>query len=84
MSLATDIRFGSGAKGFVVSKPLLAQLGLAGAAEMTIVRGAIVLRKPTKRVRAGWAEAARGIAVHPSDGLAMGEFSNEGDAELVW
>ena len=51
--MQVTIRQIGNSQGFVIPKPLLAQLGLAGAAEMTLVRGAIVLRKPTKRVRAG-------------------------------
>ena len=72
-------------QGFVIPKPLLAQVGLdAGEAEMTIEGGALVLRKPLKPVRAGWAEAARKIAKQGDDALVMGEFGNETDAELAW
>lgn len=44
--------------GVVIPKPVLAQVGLSNHADMTVERGAIVLRKPRKAVRAGWAEAA--------------------------
>jgi len=44
-------------QGIVIPKPLLAQLGLEGQAEMTIERDALVLRRPAKAVRAGWAAA---------------------------
>ena len=72
-------------QGFVIPKPLLAQVGLdAGEAEMTIEGGALVLRKLVKPVRAGWAEAARKIAKQGNDALVMGEFGNETDAELAW
>ena len=71
-------------QGFVIPKPLLAQVGLEGEAEMTIEDGALVLRKPAKPVRAGWAEAARKIAKTGDDALVMGEFGNEADAELAW
>ena len=71
-------------QGFVIPKPLLIQVGLEGEAEMTIEGGAIVLRKPAKPVRAGWAEAAQKIAKCGDDVLVMGEFVNEADAELTW
>jgi len=78
-------------QGIVIPKPLLAQVGLdAGAAEitveaeMTVEGGALVLRKPAKPVRAGWADAARKIAESGDDALVMGEFGNEADAELAW
>jgi len=71
-------------QGFVVPKPLLAQAGLEGEAEMTIEGNALVLRKPEKMVRTGWADAARKIAECSDDELVMGEFGNATDAELVW
>lgn len=73
-------------KGVVLPKPLLAQVGLDGqsTAEMSVENGAIVLRKPAKAPRAGWAEAALAVAAHGGDELLMGEFGNVGDAELAW
>lgn len=71
--------------GVVIPKPLLAQVGLdCGAAEMTVESGALVLRKPAKPVRAGWAAAAQKIAERGDDVLVMGEFGNEADVELAW
>jgi antitoxin MazE len=71
-------------QGFVIPKPVLAQLGFDGEAEMTVEGGALVLRKPALPVRAGWAEASKRLAENADDQLVMGEFGNEGDAELVW
>jgi antitoxin MazE len=72
-------------QGVVIPKPLLAQVGLEnGEAEMTIEGGALVLRKPAKPARAGWAEAAKKIAERGDDALVMGEFGNESDTELAW
>ncbi len=73
-------------QGFVIPKPVLAQLGLDSkvGVEMTIEDGALVLRKPTSLTRAGWAEAARRIAEAGDDELVMGEFGNADDSELVW
>jgi antitoxin MazE len=52
--------------------------------EMTIEDGALVLRRPASPARTGWAEAARRIAEAGDDELAMGEFDNAEDSELVW
>ena len=80
-----SIRRIGNSQGIVIPKPLLAQVGLdAGEAEMTVEGSALVLRKPTKLARAGWAEAASKIAGHGDDALVMGEFSNESDSELAW
>jgi antitoxin MazE len=73
-------------QGVVIPKPVLAQLGVEAKreVEMTIEDGALVLRRPAKVVRAGWAEAARRIAESEDDELVMGEFGNAEDAELDW
>ena len=74
-------------QGIVIPKPLLAQVGLVGeaSAEISVENGTLVLRKPRRAVREGWAEAARAIAERGEDTLVMGEFGNEGDdTEIVW
>ena len=71
-------------QGVVIPKPLLAQLGLEGEAEMTVEAGALVLRRPAKPARDGWAEAAKKIAAQGDDKLVMGEFGNEGDPQWTW
>lgn len=74
-------------KGVVLPKPLLAQAGLADlkVAEISVESGAIVLRKPAKAPRAGWAEAAAAVALAADggDAVAMGEFGNAEDAGLT-
>ncbi len=73
-------------KGVVLPKPLLAQVGLddQSTADMSVENGAIVLRKPAKALRSGWAEASLAVAAQGADELVMGEFGNVGDAELTW
>jgi len=71
-------------QGIVIPKPLLAQIGLEGYADMTIERDALVLRRPAKPTRVGWAAAAQKVAELGDDELVMQEFDNEGDAELTW
>lgn len=73
-------------KGVVLPAAMLARAGLdtQTSAEVTVENGAIVLRKPSKPVRSGWAEAASALAQQQDDALLMGEFGDEGDAELTW
>lgn len=80
------IRTIGNSKGILLPKPLLAQVGLDGqlTAEIAVENGSIVLRKPAKAVRSGWAEAAQALAAKGGDALLMGEFGNAGDAELTW
>ena len=71
-------------QGVIIPKPVLLQVGLEREAEMTIERGALVLRKPSKPVRAGWAQVARNLAATGDDALVMPVFANESDADLQW
>nr|WP_315185329.1 AbrB/MazE/SpoVT family DNA-binding domain-containing protein [uncultured Albidiferax sp.] len=73
-------RIGSN-KGVVLPKPLLVQVGLddQDTADVTVENGAIVLRKPARKLRTGWAEAAKAVAAQGGDGLWMGEFGNGWD-----
>ena len=71
-------------QGIVIPKPLLAQVGLEDHADLTIERDALVLRRPARAARSGWAAAAQKIADHDDDAPVMGEFGNEDDAELKW
>lgn len=80
------IRSIGNSKGVVLPKPLLAQVGLddQAIAEITVEGGAIILRKPAKPVRVGWAQAAQALSAQGGDELLMGEFGNADDAELSW
>ena len=71
-------------RGIVIPKPMLAQLGLEDGADLTVENGALVIRKPALPARAGWADAAKAVALTDDDGLVMGEFANEGDEDLTW
>ncbi len=84
--MEVTIRTIGNSKGVVLPKPLLAQAGLEGqvTASIEVENGAIVLRKPAKTVRAGWAKAAAAVAAQGGDALLMGEFGNVEDAELSW
>jgi len=72
-------------QGVILPKALLAQVGfIENEVEMTIEREAIVLRKPRKSVRAGWADAAKQLAQSGDDALVWPEFANEADSSLKW
>jgi antitoxin MazE len=83
-ALPVTVRRIGNSLGVVIPKPVLAQVGLSERAEMTVERGAIVLRRPRKATRAGWASAARSVAELGEDELLMGEFANAADVELEW
>lgn len=78
------IRKMGNSQGVLIPKPVLAQVGLEAEAEMVVEKGVIILRKPLKKVREGWAEASRALAQHDDDKLVWPEFSNEGDRDLKW
>jgi antitoxin MazE len=83
-SLPINVRRIGNSLGIIIPKPVLAQVGLSEQAELTVERGAIVLRKPRKAVRAGWSRAAKSVAAQAEDELIMGEFANAADQELKW
>lgn len=73
-------------RGVVLPKAMLAQAGLDGVsvAAVAIEGDTIVLRKPAKAAREGWAQAAQAVAAGGGDALVMGEFGNDGDEALTW
>ena len=83
-AIHVSIRRIGNSQGVVIPKPILAQLGLNGEAEMTVEGGALVLRRPASPARKGWAEAAKKIADAGDDALVLGEFGNATDKDLVW
>jgi antitoxin MazE len=78
------IRRMGNSQGVIIPKPILAQVGLEGEAEMVVEKGAIVLRKPADPVRTGWAEASKRVAEASDDALAWPDFANESDRDLRW
>ena len=86
--MLTTLRKLGNSHGVIIPKPLLAQVGMTGEAELKVENGAIVLR-PTKHApREGWAEASRAVAADADadaeGGMAWPEFANEGDGDLRW
>ena len=78
------IRKMGNAHGVLIPKPILAQVGLAGRADLQVRNGVIEIRALRRNPREGWADDARRIAEQQDDGLAWPEFANDGDDQLVW
>jgi len=82
--MITEIRRVGNSRGIIIPKPMLKEAGLEKEAEIAVERGAIVLRKPRRNPRQGWAEASRRIAAAGDDKLIWPEFANQDDGELEW
>ena len=82
--MLTTLRKLGNSHGVIIPKPLLAQVGMTGEAEMKVENGAIVLRPTRRTPREGWAEASRAVAAGAGESLAWPEFANEGDLALRW
>ena len=82
--MITTIRRLGNSRGVIIPKPLLKEAGLEDQAEIALERGAIVLRKPKRNPRQGWAQASRRIAATGDDKLVWPEFANRDDGDLRW
>ena len=82
--MRVTIRRMGNSQGVLIPKPLLAQRGWEDEVDMAVEDDTLVIRKPKKKAREGWAEASEAVAAAGDDALVMGEFSNADDAELVW
>ena len=78
------IRKMGNSQGVLIPKPILAQLGLEGTADLQVRDGVIEIRAVRRNPREGWADDARWIADHGDDALVWPEFANDGDNDLVW
>jgi antitoxin MazE len=83
--MRTAIRKIGNSQGVLIPKPMLAETGLDVDVDISVENGAIVLRPiHDHQPRAGWADAARGIAAQGDDVPVWPEFANAEDAELKW
>lgn len=78
------IRKMGNSKGILIPKPILAQLGLEGRADLQVRDGVIEIRPLRKHPRAGWAADSERLAAAGDDALVWPALANAGDAELVW
>jgi antitoxin MazE len=79
-----SIRRLGNSQGILIPKPLLQQVGLVDQADLRVEGDALVVRRPKAAPRSDWAAASRRLAAASEAALAMPEFANEQDAELVW
>jgi antitoxin MazE len=71
-------------QGVLIPKPILAQVGLDGAADLQVRNGVIEIRAPRRNPREGSAADAQRLAQHGDDALVWSEFANAADTELGW
>lgn len=82
--MRTTVRKMGNSKGVLIPKPLLEESGLESEVEMTVERGALVLRAARPQTRVGWAEASKAIAEAADNAPAWPEFPNKDDDILKW
>ena len=78
------IRKMGNSQGVLIPKPILAQVGLEGTADLQVRDGVIEIRPARRNPRQGWAEDARRVAAQGADAPVWPEFANEGDEQLAW
>ena len=83
-SIEVAIRKMGNSQGVLIPKPILAQLGLEGTADLQVRDGVIEIRAVRRNPREGWADDARRLAEQGGDALVWPELANAGDVDLVW
>ncbi len=78
------IRRMGNSQGVLIPKPILAQVGLEGAADLQVRDGVIEIRALRRNPREGWAADAQRLAQQGDDALVWPEFANSADTELDW
>jgi antitoxin MazE len=78
------IRKMGNSQGVLIPKPILAQIGLEGSADLQVRDGVIEIRPVRRNRREGWEQDAQRLAVEGGDALVWPGLANEGDDELVW
>lgn len=69
----------------IIPKPFLLELGFeSDEVEMTVENDAIVIRKPTKDVRVGWAQASAQLAASGQDAQQLPQFANTASEDVTW
>lgn len=71
-------------QGVLIPKPILAQVGLEGTADLQVRDGVIEIRAVRRNPREGWADDARRLARAEGDALVWPELTNADDALLSW
>ncbi len=71
-------------RGVIIPERILERVGLARTADLQVRDGVIEIRAIRCIPCEGWADEARRLAEAGDDWLILSEFSNKGDAELIW
>lgn len=82
--MEVTIRKMGNSQGVLIPKPILAQLGLEGSADLQVRDGVIEIRPLRRNAREGWADDAQRLAAAGDDAPVWPELGNLGDEELVW
>jgi antitoxin MazE len=82
--MQVTIRKMGNSQGILSPKPILAQLGLEGKADLQVRDGVIEIRPIQNNLREDWADDARRVAQDGLDALVWPEFGNQADADLTW
>lgn len=84
--MKTAIRKMGNSQGILIPKPFLLQTGLdVGEVEIQVEEDAIVIRKPKKKSREGWAQACQVIAAKAAEQvIAWPLIPNDADAGFSW
>ena len=82
--MEVTIRKMGNSQGVLIPKPILAQLGLEGVADLQVRDGVIEIRAVQRNPRAGWAADASRLASGGDDAPVWPEFANADDSDLTW
>lgn len=84
--MKTAIRKMGNSQGVLIPKPFLLQTGLdVGEVEIQVEEDAIVIRKPKRKSREGWAEACKKLAeLSAEQAIAWPLIPNNVEAEISW
>jgi antitoxin MazE len=82
--MKSAIRKMGNSHGVIIPKPLLVEIGATAGDEvdLAVKGGKIVMARPRKAPRAGWAADSKRLAESGEAGLAWPEFANDGDRDL--
>ncbi|HYD96840.1 MAG TPA: AbrB/MazE/SpoVT family DNA-binding domain-containing protein [Noviherbaspirillum sp.] len=84
--MKTAIRKMGNSQGVLIPKPFLLQTGLdLGEVEIQVEEDAIVIRKPKRKSREGWAQACKKLAERTTEQpIAWPLIPNNADADFSW
>ncbi|RZI43196.1 AbrB/MazE/SpoVT family DNA-binding domain-containing protein [Herbaspirillum sp. HC18] len=84
--MKTAIRKMGNSQGVLIPKPFLLQTGLdIGEVEIQVEEDAIVIRKPRRKSREGWAQACQKLAEKAAgQAIAWPLIPNNADADFSW